>query len=164
MKKIRLIEEEDLLDRYKAITNPEINKWLLLPNASFARTKSWFKKVIENPNRRDFIGLDNDNKIGFSGITNISYKDKSAELYIFLSSKEFFSRGLGSWLLNEVIQYGFKELGITRYYTKVAEKNIQSEKFFLKNGFYKEGLLQKSIWYYGEFQNIILLAKLHENR
>jgi RimJ/RimL family protein N-acetyltransferase len=164
MKKLRLIEKEDLTERFKAINNPEISKWLMLPNVSLARTNNWFEKVIENPNRRDFVGLDNSKIFGFSGITNINNKDKSAEIFIFLSSKKFFSKGLSSWLLNEVMSYGFNEIGITRYYVKVAEKNIQSEKFFLKNGFYREGLLQKSVWYNGEFQNIILLAKITGNR
>jgi len=115
MKTIRLIEREDLKIRYKAIINPVINKWLILPNVSFARTEKWFQSVIMDINRRDFVGILDDNIFGFSGLTNINQQNKSAEFYIFLSSPKYFSKGLGSWLLKETLNIGFKELGITRF-------------------------------------------------
>ena len=164
MKIIRLIEKEDLKIRYKAIIDPIINEWLILPNVSFARTEKWFQSVISDISRRDFVGTLDNNIYGFSGLTNISQQNKSAEVYIFLASPKYFSKGLGSWLLKETLNIGFKELGITRFYAKVAKKNEQSKKFFIKDGFKVEGILKKNIWLNGMYHDIILFAQICKER
>ena len=164
MKIIRLIEKEDLKIRYKAIIDPIINEWLMLPNVSFARTEKWFQSVIMDINRRDFVGIFDNKIFGFSGLTNINHKNKSAEVYIFLSSPKYFSKGLGSWLLKETLNIGFKEISITRFYARVVKKNEQSEKFFIKNGFKVEGILEKNIWLNGMYHDIILFARICKER
>jgi len=164
MKIVRLIEKEDLKIRYKAIIDPIINEWLMLPNVSFARTEKWFQSVIMDINRRDFVGIFDNKIFGFAGLTNISQQNKSAEVYIFLSSEKYFSKGLGSWLLKETLNIGFKELGITRFYARVVKKNEQSKKFFIKNGFKIEGILEKNIWLNGMYHDIILLAEIYKER
>ena len=164
MKIVRLIEKEDLKIRYKAIIDPIINEWLMLPNVSFARTEKWFQSVIMDIDRRDFVGI-LDNKIfGFSGLTSINQQNKSAEVYIFLSSPKYFSKGLGSWLLKETLNIGFKELGITRFYARVVKKNEQSIKFFLKNDFKQEGILKQGSWIDGTYRDISLLATIFKER
>jgi len=164
MKRIRLIEKEDLDVRYEAISSPDVNKWLMLPLVSKARTENWFQSVISNKNRVDFVGTTDNSVFGFSGLTHINYLNKTAEVYIFLASSKCFSKGLGSWLLNETIKFGFKEMGITRFYAKVVCKNIQSKDFFLKNNFIIEGVLKQDAWIEGNYHDIILLAKMLKER
>jgi len=164
MKTIRLIEKEDLKTRYKAIIDPKINKWLMLPNVSFVRTEKWFQSVVIDINRRDFVGLLNNNVFGFSGLTNISPQNKSAEVYIFLASPKYYFKSLGSWLLKETIEIGFKELGVTKFFVKVVKENVQSRNFFLKNNFKQEGILKKESWINGEYHDIVLLAKIFKER
>jgi RimJ/RimL family protein N-acetyltransferase len=160
----RLIEKEDLKIRYKAIIDPIINEWLMLPNVSFTRTEKWFQSVIMDVNRRDFVGVLDENIFGFSGLTNINQQNKSAEVYIFLSSTKYFSKGLGSWLLKETLNIGFKELGITRFYARVVKKNEQSKKFFIKSGFEIEGTFKKDKWIKGAYYDIVLFGKILEER
>ena len=164
MKIIRLIEKKDLERRYKAIIDPSINEWLMLPSVSFARTEKWFQSVISDTSRRDFVGVLDDNIFGFSGMTHISQQNKSAEVYIFLVSSKYFSKGLGSWLLKETLNIGFKELGITRFYARVVKKNEQSIKFFLKNDFKQEGILKQGSWIDGTYRDISLLATIFKER
>jgi RimJ/RimL family protein N-acetyltransferase len=164
MKIIRLIEKKDLERRYKAIIDPSINEWLMLPSVSFARTEKWFQSVISDTSRRDFVGVLDDNIFGFSGITHISQQNKSAEVYIFLTSSKYFSKGLGSWLLKETLNIGFKELGITRFYARVVKKNEQSKKLFTKNNFEVEGVHKKDEWIKGAYYDIILFGKIFKER
>ena len=67
----------------------------MLPNVSFVRTEKWFQSVVIDINRRDFVGLLNNNVFGFSGLTNISPQNKSAEVYIFLASPKYYFKSLG---------------------------------------------------------------------
>jgi len=164
MKEIRLIEREDLGVRYEAVSEPNISRWLMLPLVSKARTENWFQSVISDKSRVDFVGATDNSVFGFSGLTHINYLNKTAEVYIFLASPKYFSKGLGSWLLNETIKFGFKEMGITRFYARVVCENIQSKDFFLKNNFVIEGILRKEAWIGGNYHDIFLLAETLEER
>lgn len=164
MKIVRLIEKKDLEIRYKTIINPSINECLMLPNVSLARTEKWFQSVISDISRRDFVGVLDDNIFGFSGMTHINQKNKTAEVYIFLSSPKFFSKGLGSWLLKETLNIGFKELGLTKFYAKVIKNNKQSKNFFTKNNFEVEGVFKKDEWIKGAYCDIILFGKIFKER
>ena len=97
-------------------------------------------------------------------MTHISQQNKSAEVYIFLTSLKYFSKGLGSWLLKETLNIGFKELGITRFYARVVKKNEQSKKFFTKNNFEVEGVYKKDEWVKGAYYDIILFGKILKER
>ncbi len=57
MKTFRLIEREDLEVRYKAIINPDTNKWLVLPNVYKIKTHKWFESVICDNSRRDYVSI-----------------------------------------------------------------------------------------------------------
>ena len=164
MKKVRLIEKEDLETRYKAIIDPRINEWLILPNVSFIRTKKWFESVVVNDSRRDYVGILDGKIFAFSGLTHINQLNKTAEIYIFLVSPKYFSKGLGTWLIKEIIKIGFKELSVTKFFAKVVKENEQSKKFFLKNSFEQEGILKKESWINGEYHDIVLLAKMLKGR
>jgi len=164
MKKIRLIEREDLEERYKAIINHDINKWLVLANVSRIRTQKWLESVVVDDSRRDYVGIFDDQIFAFSGLTHINQLNKAAEVYIFLSSPKYFSKGLGSWLLKETVNVGFKELGITKFFAKVVKENEQSIKFFLKNDFKQEGILKQESWIDGTYRDIFLLAKIFKER
>jgi len=164
MKTIRLIEREDLEARYKAIINPDINKWLVLPNVSRIRTQKWLESVVIDNSRRDYVGIFDDHIFAFSGLTHINQLNKIVEVYIFLASPKYFSKGLGSWLLKETVNIGFKELGITKFFAKVVKENKQSIKFFLKNDFKQEGILKQESWIDGTYRDVFLLAKIFKER
>ena len=160
MKTIRLIEREDLEERYKAIINHDINKWLVLPNVSRIRTQKWLESVVVDDSRRDYVGIFDDQIFAFSGLTHINQLNKAAEVYIFLSSPKYFSKGLGSWLLKETVNIGFKELGITKFFSKVVKENEKTIKFNLKVGLEQEGILKKEAWIDGAYHDIVLFAKI----
>ena len=164
MKTIRLMEREDLEARYKAIINHDINKWLVLPNVSRIRTQKWLESVVIDDSRRDYVGVLDDQIFAFSGLIHINQLNRTAEIYIFLASPKYFSKGLGSWLLKETVNIGFKELGITKFFAKVVKENEQSNKYFLKNDFKQEGVLKKESWVNGEYHDIVLLAKIFKER
>ena len=146
MKIFRLIEREDLETRYKTIINPDINKWLVLPNVSLVKTQKWFETVVIDNSRRDYVGTLDDQIFAFSGLNHINQLNKTAEFYMFLASPTYFRKGLGSWICKETINTGFKEFGITRFFSKVVKENEKKIKFNLKAGFKQEGILKKDTW------------------
>ena len=164
MKILRLIEREDLEVRYKAIINPDINKWLVLPNVSLIKTQKWFESVVCDNSRRDYVGTIKGQIFAFSGITHINQLNKTAEFYMFLASPKYFRKGLGSWLKKETVNIGFKELGITKFFTKVVKENEKLIKFNLKAGFEQEGILKKEAWIDGAYHDIVLFAKILKDR
>ena len=158
------MEREDLEARYKAIINHDINKWLVLPNVSKIRTQKWLESVVIDNSRRDYVGVLDNQIFAFSGLIHINQLNRTAEIYIFLASTKYSSKGLGSWLLKETIEIGFKELGVTKFFAKVVKENEQSNKYFLKNDFKQEGVLKKESWINGEYHDIVLFAKTFKER
>jgi len=45
-----------------------------------------------------------------------------------------------------------------------VEKNEQTKKFFIKNDFKVEGILEKDIWLNGMYHDIILFAQIFKER
>ena len=50
---------------------------------------------------------------------------------MFLASPTYFRKGLGSWIYKETINTGFKELGITKFFSKEVKDNEKKIKFNL---------------------------------
>jgi len=82
---------------------------------------------------------------------------KNAELGYWLS-ESFWSKGIISRAIPQVLDFAFKTYEITRVYARPFGTNIASQKVLEKTGFKLEAKLEKTIFKNGEFQDELIYA------
>lgn len=89
--------------------------------------------------------------IGTIILTDIDFRNGSAEVHIKLASQENRGKGYGSDAVKALVKYAFEELRMNCIYSRVKEDNIPSQKMFEKCGFVKEGRLRSRVYRHGRF-------------
>ncbi len=63
----------------------------------------------------------------------------SASWGLYIGEPDYRGRGLGKRMLEEILRWGFEELGLYRLYTSVLSDNVEALGLYLKRGFRIEG-------------------------
>jgi len=91
--------------------------------------------------------------IGHVGLSNIDFQNRIAEIGIVIGNKEYWNRGLGTYAVNWLIEYAFRERKLTKLRALIHKDNATSIKIFTKIGFVKSG---KAVELMPEFSEFIL--------
>ncbi|WP_170311585.1 GNAT family N-acetyltransferase [Vallitalea okinawensis] len=78
----------------------------------------------------------------------------------FRLMKEFWGRGIVSSFIQQLLNYGFKELNYNRVQAYVDARNEGSKRVLLKNGFTCEGILREFEYEYGGFIDLEMYSIL----
>ncbi len=123
---------------------------------------NWFYELIEN--KKDItlgIFLKSTNKlIGYTGICNISKTNKSGEYYIFIGAKEYWSKGIGTKVTQQILEIGFNEYKLNRIMLTVSEPNIGGLKAYKKAGFNIEGRLREASYRDNKYHDKLIMSIL----
>lgn len=79
----------------------------------------------------------------------------------YVVARSYWSYGIASAALLQVLELGFKDLDISRIEAYVDPKNIASIKVLEKCGFKKEGYLEKSMLHKGQARDSFLFSFLN---
>ena len=142
--------------------------WEMLGGPKYFVSEAYEKKWVENTifNSKDVklaICLKENNKyIGNVYMTNIDEINRSCHSHILIGDKEYWGKGYAREALMKAIEYMFKERNIHRIQANVLESNMQSLKMHKKCGYVIDGLLRKSVFKDGRYQNQYVLSLLKE--
>ncbi|KAI0087836.1 hypothetical protein BDY19DRAFT_1010758 [Irpex rosettiformis] len=100
-------------------------------------------------------------RIGNVAINSVSQKNREGSLVINILP-EFWGNGYGSEILECVIDHAFKNLALHRLSLGVFSYNQRAVATYKKLGFVEEGCLRKSVWWDGEWKDVLLLALLED--
>lgn len=125
----------------------------------------WFEKISHDKNIKIFsIIIENDgietNLIGSCSLRNIDYQSLNAELQIRIGEKDYQSRGYGTTVTKQLLNFGFNELNLNRIYLDVFESNKRARKVYAKCGFVEEGVKREGTFIEGKFEDIVLMSIL----
>lgn len=167
MIKIRPLERKDLLLKVRWINDPEVHKYLHYEvPLNIEDTERWFERIVDDDSRYDFVieTLDFE-PVGLTGLIDIDYTHRTAEFYIVVGEKKYWSRGIGqeaAWLL---VQWGFDELDVHKIWAITRSTNSASIALMKKMGFQIEGILREEKKVDGKRVDVFRLALLrHEFR
>ena len=152
--KVRKIEKGDLETRIKWMNDPRIFQHMgFTPPITYENTLKWFEKNQNKDNRIDLTYLDdNNNIIGFGGITEIDWKLRNGEIYIFINP-DLHGKGLGSKTFNLLLEIGFRKLKLNKLNSHIDASNIGSRKAHEKGGFKLEGILRDEKMLDGKYED-----------
>ncbi|WP_230383620.1 GNAT family N-acetyltransferase [Pedobacter endophyticus] len=162
---LRKIEENDLEDIYRGLSNPEVIKYYGIHYDSLPETLKqlqWFKALEENKTGIWWAICDkNDGHfIGAIGFNNLSNQHKKIEIGFWLLPK-FWGKGLIHEAAEVICNYAFDDLGINRIEAFVESENNNSKKALAKLLFEYEGTMKSCEIKNGKFISLAIYAKLN---
>ncbi|AOZ91982.1 GNAT family N-acetyltransferase [Paenibacillus crassostreae] len=136
LRPIERLDEERLwmiLSDYPAVHSASTNK-----NPSFYQSKKILKQILNRDEDHHLhfgicLGETHD-LIGLVSLQNWS-KSQSVATLGYILDRLYWGRGLATEAVELLINYGFRELGLTRIEGRCSEDNIASERVMVKNGF-----------------------------
>lgn len=167
---MRSLEENDLEILKNWRNSPHIRKttreYRIL---NMMNQKNWFSSLHQsNPPKNIMFGVENKRKtlIGVCGLTYIDWKNRNAEISIYLGKKDWQKNSIGTELLDLIVTYGFGELNLHRLYAEIFSTAPENIKLFEKMNFIQEGVFREKLWRNGKWNDSFIYAKIlnHERK
>jgi len=98
------------------------------------------------------------------GLFKTNYIYRTAELGIFIGETENWRKGIGTEVVNLILNYAFNTLNFLKILVSVNATNTQSLKMFKKVGFVEEGHLKDMEFINGEWTDLKKLSIFKKDR
>lgn len=159
---LREIQEEDLETLLRWRNSPDTLPYVRTYRPlTMLNQEEYFKKISFDLSMIMFlICLPVENvEIGYCGLQNINWKERSAEVSILIE-KKYREKGYGEDALRLLLDYGFKNLGIHRIWAEIWEYAKHSVSLFEKVGFKNEGRLRDVHFWDGKYYDSLIYSIL----
>lgn len=160
---LRAVEAEDAECLREMINSPDIEKMVVgwsFP-VSIKNQADWINSIKNSDSVRYVVDVKN-KAVGLAIISNIDFKNSTANLNIKLSKECPKQCGIGSSAVSLMIKYCFDELNLNCITANILSYNIASQKTFEKCGFTKDGVLRKRIYKGGEYHDLCAYSLLKD--
>ena len=121
------------------------------------------EKIDNNARINWAITSKNDSKLmGLIGLYRIKPEHFRAEIgYMLLP--EYHRKGIILESINEIVNYGFKQMKLHSIEAIITPKNLASERVLQKTGFVKEAHLKENEYYEGRFLDTVIYSILNKD-
>ncbi len=161
MVKLRALTQEDAETTWKWRNLPDIKYFFSghpFP-VNYEKEYKWIQSVLVSNIPHSYFAIEYQEKIaGLVALRDIDLLNRKAEYSIFVAA----GKGLGRSATNQILKFGFVELGLERIWLKVMEENILAIQLYKKSGFIEEGVLRNSVFKEGKFHNEKIMSILKE--
>ena len=161
---LRAFEPEDYKTTIEWRKDDDI--WDMLGGTKYFVSEAYEKKWIENEifGSRDvklaICRKESDVHIGNVYFTDINQLNQSCHTHVLIGNKDYWGKGYAREALELGISYMTGERNIHRFEARILESNNASLRMHQKCGYEIEGLLRKSVYKNGKFQNQYIVALL----
>lgn len=160
--RLRAIEHEDLPRCVAWLNDPEVIQYLTLyMPLSHEDEERWFEQYLQDPRRKVLaIETEEGEHIGNIGLEEIDWKNRCAELGIFIGDKQHWGQGYGTDAIRTLLRFAFEELNLNRVYLRVFAFNERARRCYLRCGFVEEGRQRQAHFTAGRYHDVILMSIL----
>ncbi len=164
--RLRGVEREDLPHFVRWLNDPEVRRGLTLYRPlSLAEEEEWFRSLMKQPPDERSLAIevregDSWRLIGNSSLMNIDWRNRSAEVGLFIGEKRYWGRGYGTEVLRLWLRHGFETLNLNRIYLRVYANNPRAVHVYENIGFVLEGRLRQALYQDGKYHDILLMSVL----
>lgn len=166
--KVRLREyrREDVPKAQAYINDPEIKRLLGAPPFPYTlwdEEKFIAQQSARNDNYSFAIEtLEDGYYIGGCGINSLDWKNRVAEIGIFIGDKEYQNQGYGTDALKVLLRFIFDQLNLHKVALKVLSFNERAQKVYKRLGFVEEGRLRQERYIDGCYHDMLVMGILKE--
>lgn len=167
-KRIRLrhVERADLPFFVDWLNDPEVRRSLALYlPLSQAEEEKWFENILsvggdERPLVIEARRQDGWEMIGNSGFHGVDWRNRSAEVGIFIGDQSYWNQGYGTEVMRLLLQHGFTTLNLHRIFLRVFEDNARAIRAYEKAGFVLEGRQRQAEFREGRYLDVLIMSLL----
>lgn len=159
------LSKEDNLDDYaKWLNDQEVT--LFMGSGRFPISVEELRSYIVKYNNSDdgiLLGIflkKTLKHIGNITLHQIDWRNRHAEIGIFIGDKKARSKGHATQAINIIAEHAFSRLNLRKLYTGMIKGNEASKKVFEKVGFKVEGILREHFYLNGEYLDCYRLGLL----
>jgi len=155
---IKVLETNDVtMDYVSWLTDPEVIKYSSnqYKNISFESQINYVQSCLDNPNQDLFGIFDQKKHIGNILIKGFLDIHQRAEITYLVGDKFYWGKGVGSFAVSRLIEFGKKKYKLKKLIAGIAHKNIASKKVLTKNKFEIEGIRPDHLYLNGKFYDQI---------
>jgi UDP-4-amino-4,6-dideoxy-N-acetyl-beta-L-altrosamine N-acetyltransferase len=162
--RLRRIEREDIPTFVRWFSDPEVREFLLLNRPiSIAEEEQWFEAQLRSHDSEVFAIETTDGvHIGNTGLHDINWLHRNAELGIVIGEKQHWGKGYGSDATRVLLRFAFDEMNLHRIQLTVYEDNSRAIRAYEKCGFCQEGRLRDAIFRKGRYYDMLLMSILSD--
>ncbi len=170
--RLRPIERDDLPRYVEWFNDPEARRHLLmyLP-FSLAQEERWFENLLGRLERQTdaILAIETGEgvHIGNMGLHAIDWRNRAAELGIFIGDKTYWGQGYGTDAIRTLLGLAFREMNLHRVFLRVNEDNARGIRCYEKAGFQREGVSRDAAFkqgtYYDQYVMSILETEFETN-
>lgn len=165
LRKLRISDAEFISRNAK---DRDITKYTFVIASPFdlKEAKRFIKRTQENiKKKKDYeFGIEpikEKELIGTINLLNINYKNKHADIGIWLD-KRYWGKGFSKEALRLMIDFGFKQLKLNRIQARVLHENTRSQKLLERIGFKPEGRLRKKTFFKNKWYDDLIYGLLKQ--
>ncbi len=160
----RPVEEKDLELILKLRNDP--TTWRNLTDIDLIDAesqKSWLKMLSKQKKSKRYFTVYNlkNRFVGLIRMDEFDWANRSVRVGCDVA-KELRGKGLGTQIMEMVVQYCFQYLNMHRLWLLVLEFNGAARTVYKKAGFKEEGCYRKAIFREGKYHDYILMSLLRE--
>jgi RimJ/RimL family protein N-acetyltransferase len=160
--RLRAIERSDISRCVAWLNDPEVIRYLTLyMPLSHEDEARWFEQYLQDSRRKVLaIETETGEYIGNIGLEAIDWKNRCAELGIFIGEKAFWGQGYGTDAVRTLLRFAFEELNLNRVELRVFAFNERARRCYLHCGFVEEGRQRQAHYTEGRYHDVILMSIL----
>lgn len=160
--RLRSVERKDLKRLRDWRNNPDVKKFTREHRElSMQNQLQWLESLARDKNTIMFAVETKKGKlIGCTGLTYIDWKNRKAEVSIYIGDKNYKGKGYGTDTLKRLMKYGFEELNLHMLFGEIFEYNKANMRLFEKCGFKRDGILRHRLYRDWKYWNSIFYSVL----
>jgi len=157
----------DDLPRFVAwLNDPDVRQGLsLYLPLSLDQEQEWYENMLKTPADEHPLVIEIRSgdawiPVGNCGFHQLDWRNRSAELGIFIGEKSYWSQGYGSEVMSMLLEHGFATLNLNRIYLRVFADNLRAIRSYEKSGFVHEGNMRQAEYHHNQFVDILFMSVL----
>ena len=154
--------QDHIAQYYQWRNDPEVavfDQSSFLRPMSFNEVAEWSTIMVEG---LTFMVYDGDVAIGTCAFMNHDPRNRSAELAIVIGNKDYWSKGFGTKIMAQLIDWGFEGMNLNRLFLHVFSFNVRAINLYEKMGFIHEGTKRAALYRMGEYQDVLVYGLLRD--
>lgn len=147
---LRAIENADLPILLKWRNQPELRQYFReYRELSMQHQANWHEQTLGDSSVLMFavINIENDDIIGACGLCYIDWKNRNAEISIYIGENLLYiDEKYAPDAVRVLVEYAFGELCLHRLWVEVFDFDIKKQSLFIRHGFELEGRHRQKYW------------------
>ena len=164
--RLRGVERGDVPKFQQWLNDPEVieNLAMYLP-LSMIDEEHWLEDVSRRPPEERPLAIEIKQGrgwrlIGTSGLFNLEWTNRCAEIGIFIGDKSVWDKGYGTETVQLLLRHGFETLNLHRIYLRVYSSNPRGKRAYEKAGFILEGTMREAVYRHGRYVDMHIMSVL----